>query len=161
MRLVSGSIALALALVAGCHDAPDPTGLAARSPTLSRAAAPTSPVGVWVMLEGTTVATLDARYHESDNNEWLNFDTRQPAAGVAVNGSARVQFAAGRTRANGTLTIPVGGGVLTVDLSQLDGMQQPPFVQIGPGGGCITASGVLRIQGQAQVVTVMLAWNLQ
>jgi hypothetical protein len=157
------ALALALVCAAGCHNPSEVTGAsaAAPSPELARAAAqPTSRVQVAVLLGGASVATLDARYHESPNNEWLNLEPRQPA-GVAVSGPGRVQFAGGRSEAQGVLTVRVGGSTLTVDLSQFAGLAQSPFVEDRPGGGCLVARGVLAGQGPPQEVEVMLEWGGQ
>ena len=162
MRCVASVLALALVHAAGCSDSSAATGPAAVTPpppALARAAAsPTSRVQVAVLLGGTSVATLDALYHASANNEWLNLQPHQPA-GVTLSGPGRVQFAGGRGEAQGVLTVRVDGGTLSVDLSQFAGLAQSPFVQDRPGGGCLVAHAVLQGQGPPQAVEVMLEWG--
>jgi hypothetical protein len=161
MRFLTASLALVLAV--GCRDGSLPTGLSPMPPrgvAADRAAAPTSRVTVSVS-DDPSVPALDAMYHTSNNNEWLQFSPQQSGGGVGVSGPARVQFAGGRTRAEGVLTIPENGGTLTIDLAQFDGLAQSPFVQDRPGGGCLVANGVLQVPGQGQipVSNIMLEWD--
>jgi hypothetical protein len=161
MRSVPRVLALALVLAAGCRDLP--TAADAPAPAFARAAArPTRAVLVEVVHGGTTLATLPALHHQSRNSEWVNFGAGSPRSDVLVTGSGRVQFAAGRTQAAGTLTIPVAGGTLVIDLAQFDGATVSPFEPdaIGPGGGCIVARATLVLGQQGAIpIEVELEWG--
>ncbi|HEU5102308.1 MAG TPA: hypothetical protein VFU22_24970 [Roseiflexaceae bacterium] len=79
---------------------------------------------------------LDALFHQSEQNVWLNFTQQQPAE-VSLTGPGRVQVVDGRVQASGLLSIELGpGSALRIDLEQLDGEDDNPF-EIGAGGGCL------------------------
>jgi hypothetical protein len=108
--------------------------------TYETATSPTYRVAAEAMLADETVVSggLDALFHQSEHNLWLNFSSRQPA-GVEVIGPAWVQVVHGRVHAKGLVIIDLTATEqLTIDLGQLDGADDNPF-EIGTGGGCLVS----------------------
>lgn len=90
---------------------------------------------------------IDALFHRSRNNVWLNFTRRQPS-GVSITGTGRIQMINGRVEANGMIVLTLGPQAkLYVDLVQLNGVTTSPF-EVGPGGGCLV--GLLGVQTSPQ-----------
>jgi len=126
MRRIVPPLAVAiLALAAGCADTTSPATRTAISPSALIGNPPPPPSdtsGSYSYSSSTTFGTLyfNAIYfvNPTEKAGFIHFNTEQPA-GVIISPDASIDYHLGTITGTGSITASIGGGTLTIDLTQV------------------------------------------
>lgn len=126
MRRIVPPLAVAiLALAAGCADTTSPATRTALSPSALIGNPPPPPSdtsGSYSYSSTTTFGTLyfNAIYfvNPTEKAGFIHFNTEQPA-GVIISPDASIDYHLGTITGTGTITAPIGGGTLNIDLTKV------------------------------------------
>lgn len=119
-----------LALAAGCADSTSPTAAVVRAPASPSALVgnpPPPPIDT-----GSYASTpqggfsLNATYflNPSGNSGFIHFPSGQPV-GVSISPNAQIRYHQGTVTGMGTITAPVSGGIVSIDLSSINSGRFP------------------------------------
>jgi hypothetical protein len=124
-RIMPGLAVAVVALAVACTDATSP-GATTRTPGAPRALVgnpppPPADTGSYASTQQGAFFMYSTYFmNPAGTNGWIHFPNGQQSNGVIISPDAAIQFHQGQVSGKGTITAPVGGGIILIDLSTVN-----------------------------------------